>query len=65
MNPDTDGPTVVYDGIEAKAYAKVTPPGTDWTDVDDLAENKPTIVVKLLDNTSGITGTSFDTHPGS
>ena len=62
LNPDT-AHSVVYDGIEAKAYAKVTPPA-DWS---SDAAIYPTVALelKLHDNTSGTTGTNFDTHPGS
>jgi len=64
LNPDDDGPLVVYDGIEAKAYAKITP-GSDWSSLAGLEASPPSIEIKLLDNTSGVTGTYFDTHPGS
>ena len=62
LNPDTAN-SVVYDGVEAKAYAKVTPPA-DWS---SDAAIYPTVALelKLRDNTSGLQGTHFDTHPGS
>ena len=71
-NPDTAA-TVTYDGIEVKAYAKVTLPDTNlWTQtLDALGAAPPLISVYLLpndsDNTGSCSGTCkyFDIHPGS